>query len=137
MSYPVDYVYLDNLNNVAVPNLTVENFVRFTAGEVTQSTSPVSSVTCNSVIGVIDTVLLVNEPWESVTFHLLNTFIEPGSVVILNELFYAGIIGTDGCPHIKIQVVDEGSADVVVTNIHPTNALNGSVAIGFLVINSL
>jgi hypothetical protein len=96
---------------------------------VTQTGSGVTAVTANGQTGLITTVSLVLAAANAGTFTVNNTGTDADSVVIVNITNYSG---TTGIPVVRVNNCVAGTSfDIVVWNLHATNALNGILKIAF------
>lgn len=100
---------------------------------VTQATSITTGVTANACAGVITTVSSTLAAAASTAFTLTNSYITASSVVIAVIQGYSGTWATNGAPQVAVGSVTDGSCSVVLTNNAPSNALSGTLKIGFLV----
>ena len=96
---------------------------------VTQITSGVTAVTANGESGLITTVSLVLAAANAGTFTVNNTGTDADSFVKVGIVNYSG---TQGIPAVRVNnCVASTSFDIVVWNLHASNALNGILKIGF------
>lgn len=101
-------------------------------GAVTQITSAGTGVTLNRPTGQITTVSLSTAPGAEEEFTLTNSTITINDVVACSTT-YAGA----GTPSITAKGLANGSCRIVITNLHPSNALNAVVVINFAVIRGI
>lgn len=101
-------------------------------GFVTQTGSSGNQVTLNTLSGIITTVPLTNAANTSITFQLFN------SNITTNSVFLASINYTDaglsGTPVVRTET-GNGVTKIIITNVHPTQALNAVAKIHFTIIN--
>lgn len=126
--------------NVAMAGaLTVSESVgarSFTAnkGYVTQITSITTAVTLNAACGVITTFAASAAANATQAFTVNNSYVTTGSTVLVSVLSYAGTFSTNGIPVVNVDTVAAGSFQINISNAHGTNALNGALGIGFIVL---
>lgn len=101
---------------------------------ITQATDITTGVTINSSAGTITTVTATVAALTSATFTVTNSDVTATSVVVANTTSYSGTIITNGTPTVSVANIGAGSFDINVVNIHPTNALNGTIDIQFIVV---
>jgi hypothetical protein len=119
------------LGNAATDTITT------TKGTVTQATNITTGVTLNATNGRITTQAATAAAGASQTFTVSNNLVSAGSVILLTIQDYAGTFTTNGIPIVNVDnVVADTSFDIVVSNGHSANALNGALIIGFLVLKS-
>lgn len=103
-----------------------------TKGTVTQATNPTTGVTVNTNAGVINTFTSTLAAGGTQVFSVTNSKVNTESVLIVNIVDYTG---TAGVPVVEIDGgAGAGTFNIVVRNIHATLALDGSLAISFLVV---
>ena len=107
------------------------NKPKVTKSTATQATSVTTAVVLNAAAGVVTMVASTLAAEGSEEFTLTNSYIAADSVVLANLTNYAG---TQGLPTVHVETVDEGSCVVVVQNCDSSNALDGIVTVGFLVV---
>jgi FMN-dependent NADH-azoreductase len=96
---------------------------------VTQITSGVTAVTANGEVGLITTVSLTLAAANAGTFTVNNTGTDADSCVLVGIVNYSG---TTGIPVVRANNCVAGTSfDIVVWNLHASNALNGILKIGF------
>ena len=97
---------------------------------VTQITSGVTAVTANGEVGLITTVSLSLAASNAGTFTVNNTATDADSAVFVCICNYSG---TTGIPAVRVNNCVAGTSfDIVVWNLHASNALNGILKIGFI-----
>lgn len=107
---------------------------KFTSLDVTTSTatSTANAATINAQTGVITTEALTTAAGATYTMTLTNSYIQAGSIVLVT-------VGkgtcTAGMPTVAFVTSATGSTVIILQNIHATNALNGTIKIGFTVMN--
>lgn len=102
-------------------------------GIVTQLTSITTGVTLSKPAGVITTVAATTTAAGSSTFTVTNTAVTATSIVSAFIQNYAGTYATNGFPVVSVNNVTSGAFNIVISNVHATNALNGILKIGFVV----
>lgn len=107
------------------------------AAQVTQGTSITTGVTINAVKGIITTLAATAGAAGATpnTFTVSNTSVAAGSFVTASIQDYAGTIATNGNPFVIVDNVLAGSFDIIISNAHGANALNGVLKINFEVKN--
>jgi len=100
-------------------------------GSVTQITNLGTAVTLNKPIGSIVTVSTTLAAAGSTSFTCNNTSVDDDSIVFCTLQKYTG---SNGAPKVNITNVAPGSFTVNIQNVHDTNALNGILTIGFMVV---
>lgn len=122
---------IQEFGTVNIDTLTTST-VAVGKANVTQLTSVTTGVTANAVSGIITTFTQTAGPGVSVTFAVTNNKVSSTSVILTSVSNYTGTTGT------PIVQVDGGSGsgtfNVVVTNVHAADNLDGVVAISFLVV---
>lgn len=104
-------------------------------GFVTQATNITTSVTLNALKGQITTQAASAAAGASHSFTLNNSFIQADTPIFPWIMDYSGTTATNGLPFVTIDTRADGSCVFVVSNAHPTNALNGTLVIGFRIDN--
>lgn len=99
-------------------------------GTVTQTGFLTTAVTLDKPAGVITTVSASTVAGSNEAFTVNNSYVTANSVIQLSVDDSA----TAGLAKLNIQNLTNGSFEVNVTNIHPTNAFNNIIKIYFLVI---
>lgn len=107
-------------------------------GAVTQATSITTGVTKDTqkvVITTVNTNLAAN---ASAVFTLSNKFITATSQLLVSVIGYAGTPSTNGLPYVYAKNRTTGAVDIVLANVHGTNALNNTpVTIQVEILNPL
>lgn len=103
-------------------------------GTITQATSITTGVTLNKPAGVITTVSAATAAGGSDTFTLTNSFVAATSVIHAWIIDYAGTFTTNGLPIVSVDNRGAGTVNIVLSNAHSANALNGVVKIGFAIL---
>ena len=67
-------------------------------------------------------------------FLVYNSFVSSSSKVFVNLRRYNGAYNTNGHPIVSLEATVDGNFIVGITNIHASNALNGTLEISFLVL---
>lgn len=91
--------------------------------------------TCNGKSGVVTTASLSTAAATNAAYVINNTSVVATSRVNCQVMAYSGTIVTNGYPQIVSCVAGAGTITVNLTNTHAANALSGTVAIGFNVVN--
>ena len=110
-----------------------ENY--FGRSAATQATSATTAVTLNAPSAVVTTVSLTNAANATTSFTYTNSAIAAGSAVQVSINGYSGTLGTNGIPYATATAVAAGSCTLNITNVHPSNALSGTVSLGVTVVN--
>lgn len=92
-------------------------------------------VTCNATSGAATTGTLTTAAATNAAYVINNSAVVAASRVNCQVLAYSGTIVTNGYPQIISCVPAAGTITVNLTNTHAANALNGTVVIGFWVVN--
>lgn len=107
------------------------------SGTVSQITSITTGVTLNSAKGLITTVAATAGAGGATpnTFTVTNSLVGATSNVKAYIVDYAGTIATNGTPLVQVDNRGSGTFDIIISNAHASNALNGVLVIGFEVTN--
>lgn len=109
--------------------------IDYYSGAVNQDTSLATDVTLDVVAGRITTVVATLAPGASQTFKVNNSLVTGAHHVFLNSQYYiSGNWGVEGWPIVTVDSVSTGFFRVRITNMHPTNALDGQIRFAFLVV---
>ena len=105
-------------------------------GTVSQLTSITTGVTLDNLIGVVTTQAATAGAAGATpnTFTVSNSLVKASSVVVADIVDYGGVIATNGNPFVIVDAVTNGSFNIIVSNAHGTNALNGTLKIAFQVL---
>jgi len=94
------------------------------------ATSTAGAATINAQTGFITTEALTTAAGATYTMTVTNKYIKAGSIVLAT-------VGkgtcTAGMPTVCFITSTAGSAVIIIQNIHASNALNGTITIGFKV----
>ena len=101
-------------------------------GAVTQITSASTGVTLNKICGQITTVALTTAAAAEERFTVTNSAVAATDVVVLGTTYDGA-----GTPMLSVQKIAAGAFDVVITNVHATNALNALMVINFAVVKAV
>lgn len=101
-------------------------------GAVTQITSAATGVTLSRVTGQITTVALTTAAAVEERFTVTNTAVAATDVIVLGTTYNGA-----GLPMLSVVNVTAGSFDVVISNVHATNALNALMVINFAVVKAV
>lgn len=91
--------------------------------------------TCNAISGAVTTGTLTTAAATNAAYTINNSAVVASSRVNCSIMGYSGTIVTNGYPIIISCVPGTGTIVVNLTNTHAANALNGTVVIGFWVVN--
>lgn len=94
-----------------------------------------SAQTCNGMRGVVTTGTLTTAAVTAAAYTINNNKATAASVVLCTLEGYSGTLVTNGIPAIVTCVPGAGTITVNFINVHGTNALNGTLAIGFNVVD--
>ena len=100
---------------------------------VTQLTSITTGVTLSNTSGIITTVSATTAAASASIFTVTNTLVTSASRITVNINDYAGTFATNGLPVVCVDNITSGSFDIVITNMHASNALSGILKIAFVV----
>lgn len=117
-----------DINNV---DTILANSVLINKGNVTQLTSATTPVTVNAGSGIITTVSQTLAASATARFQVNNTVCAADSNVIVSVNGYAS--GSNGIPHVYVDDILNNQFDIVVANVHGSDALNAAVEIGFVI----
>jgi len=131
-------VDVDFFNNNVESQLRIRDF-DVVKQQVTQATNITTSVTFEDVVsGIIETQGATTAAGATDTFTVECNKFTPNQAdsvhVCINE--YSGTLGTNGIPYLTVSGIAPGSNsfDINITNVHPANALNGTLKISFLIV---
>jgi hypothetical protein len=91
--------------------------------------------TCNGMRGVVTTGTLTTAAATAASYVINNNKALASSVVLCTEQGYSGTLVTNGYPVIMSCVPGAGTITVNLVNTHAANALNGTIAIGFQIVD--
>jgi hypothetical protein len=91
------------------------------------------NVTADGLRGVL-TFTTTLAAGSSATATVFNIYVFSSSTVLVNLVEYTGTPFTNGLPRIWVSNVSNGQFTLVLINEHSTNALNGTIKVGFLVV---
>lgn len=104
------------------------------AGDVGTGTCSSNAVTINDLMGLITTESLSTSAAGEQAIALTNSKIAAGDLVFAT----VGLgTATEGTPGIASVTTAAGSATITVTNFHATQAFNGTLKVGFMVVKAL
>ena len=142
---PWSSIRVDNVDvDVDLTNSNVDSQLRIrefnvVKVQVTQATSITTSVNCDDVFSaVITTQSATTAAGATDTFTVECNKFSPNQAdsvhVCIND--YSGTLGTNGIPYLTVGGIAPGSNsfDINITNVHPTNALSGTLKISFLIV---
>lgn len=98
-------------------------------GKVTQATSASTGVTLSKRAGQITTVALTTAAGAEERFTVTNTNVEAQDVIGLSTTYNGA-----GTPALAVANVTNGAFDIIITNLHASNALNAAMTINFRVL---
>lgn len=90
---------------------------------------------CNGQRGIVTTGTLTTAAVTATTFQITNSSVTTSSLVMCTNQAYSGTYVTNGEPVIMECKPGSGTITVGITNVHATNALNGTLQLGFTVLN--
>lgn len=131
-------VVVDSNKDIAtLRNVTMNGTLTFSAGgsintDSGTGTCSSNAVTISKMAGVITTESLSTAAAGSQAITLTNTLIAAGDLVILTK---AGGTNTRRNFHVEA-VAGSGSATITIYNTEPTNALDGTIILNFLVLKA-
>lgn len=137
----LDFSHANSSNNIRVNDLIIdgdlslENPVKYNFSSVTQLTSISTAVTCDAVLGRVETVNTTLAANSTVAFTVNCDKIVSSQNIIMSLENYSGTYITNGMPIIEVGNVALGSFTVHLTNIHPSNALSGVITLIFNVVS--
>lgn len=104
-------------------------------GQALCSASGATPQTCNGQRGIVTTNSLSTAAATDASFVVNDSSVTASSLVQCTAQAYSGTLVTNGYPVIMTCVPGSGTITVHITNTHPSNALAGTVKIGFTVLN--
>jgi len=118
---------------------TTKNTKNFNADNtVTQITSQTTSVTINDYSGSVTTFELNIPAGVTITFNISNDKVRSPDRIIYSIQQFSDIIVTNGIPFLLLTSVGTSNQiRVDITNIHPTNALTGTIEFYFQLISNI
>lgn len=93
--------------------------------------SGASPQTCNGTRGSVVTGTLTTAAATNATYVINNSTVNAASIVMCDLMAYSGTLVTNGYPMVMVCTPGAGTITVNITNVHPSNALNGTLTIGF------
>lgn len=103
-------------------------------GQTICTASGATPQTCNGQRGIVTTGTLATATLTDASFVINNSSVTASSLVAVTDEGYSGTLVTNGLPVLTTAVPGSGTITVHITNFG-ANALNGTVAIGFVVLN--
>jgi len=101
--------------------------------DVGTATSTANAATINKQCGLITTEALTTAAGATYTMTVTNAAVNASSIVLCT-------VGkgtcTAGMPAVAFVTAAAGSVVIILQNIHSANALNGTIKIGFMVMNA-
>ena len=113
-------------------NQRIDN-IYLTPKAASQATSITTAVTLNGTSGVITTQTATTASGGNTTFTVNNSEVTANSAVLAEIIHYSGTYTTNGLPGINVESVAAGSFQLIITNPHGANALNGTLQIAFFI----
>lgn len=104
-------------------------------GQTICTSSGATPQTCNGQRGIATTNSLTTAAATNAAYVINNSSVTASSLVQCTNQGYSGTLVTNGYPIIMSCVPGSGTITVNITNTHAANALSGTVAIGFTVLN--
>ena len=107
---------------------------KYTSVDVTTgtATSTAGAGTINAQTGVITTEALTTAAGSTYTMTLTNSYISANSIVMVTV---GKGTATAGEPVVQFVTPAAGSAVILIRNVSAATALNGTIKIGFMVVN--
>lgn len=106
------------------------------AGQTMCTGSGATPQTCNGAAGVVTTASMTTAASTAAAAYVIdNAAVSATSEVACTVNAYSGTIHTNGVPVISQCVPGSGTITVTIQNVDTTNALSGTVGIGFRVAN--
>lgn len=119
--------------NALIQTLNTQGAQNLGTGPCTATgTSP---QTCNGQRGLVTTGTLTTAAAAAASFTINDSSVASTSVVLCMNDGYSGTVTTNGNPVIAQCVPGAGTITVSIYNAAAANALNGTVTIGFMVLN--
>lgn len=122
-----------NADNVKITGGSVTGLG--TLGAAACTITGASPQTCNGSEGVVTTGTLTTAAATDASYTINNSSVSATSVVQCTDEGYSGTLVTNGYPVLMVCIPGSGTITVHITNLHATNALSGTVQIGFNVFN--
>lgn len=104
-------------------------------GQTMCTVTGASPQTCNGQRGIVTSGTLTTAAATNAAYTVNNSSVTASSLVMCTDQGYSGTLVTNGYPIIMTCVPGSGTITVNITNTHAANALNGTVKIGFVVLN--
>lgn len=104
-------------------------------GQTICTVTGASPQTCNGQRGIVTSGTLTTAAATNAAYTINNSSVTASSLVQCTVQGYSGTLVTNGYPTIMSCVPGSGAITVNITNTHAANALSGTVAIGFAVLN--
>ncbi len=131
------FSFVDNVasKQVLIPaNLPVNSNAVVSSGtQFSQLTNINTSVTADAGGFSITTQAASTAGLAVDSFTVNNSYVTANSSVLCTVGAYSGVLATNGTPYITISSIGVGSFVVNISNVHPTNALAGTLKLGFLI----
>ena len=112
-------------------NIACNQLTQSTKTSVTQTSTINTSVTSDTRIGVITTVNASITASSNETFTVNCSSCVTGDIVMLTIQDFSGSLGTDGLGSLAASNITNGSFDISVISMHPTNTLSGTITIAY------
>lgn len=104
-------------------------------GQTICTISGATPQTCNGQRGIATTGTLSTAGATDASYVINNSSVTTSSLIACTDQGYSGTLVTNGYPVIMSCVPGSSTITVHITNTHATNALSGTVKIGFAVLN--
>jgi hypothetical protein len=123
--------------NATLGNAATDTIIT-TSASVTQASSITTGVIANGSSGIITTVAATAGAAGATpnTFTVTNSVVTATSKVFVSIIDYAGTIATNGNPFVIVDAIGAGSFNIIISNAHGANALNGALQIAYLVLSN-
>lgn len=102
---------------------------------VTNSVAGVSAITANGGCGLLTFTGVTTAAVTSATATVTNSAATTSSLINVDVNGYSGTWVTNGIPIVSVDSSANGSFVLRVTNVHATNALNGTLKVYFSIVN--
>lgn len=123
-------------SNVVSGDYVTFNNTAESVGAVSQATNITTGVTLARRKGVITTQTATAAADASQTFTVTNTTGDANAFLVASIINYSGTFSTNGIPVLNIDNRGSGVFDIVISNAHAANALNGTLVIAYELINT-
>jgi hypothetical protein len=125
-----------NANGISIDGVSLKDGqVKPRHSAYSQGTNITTAVATTTPAGVITTQSATAAAGAAHTFNVTNSLVVATSNVRAYVVNYSGTITTNGLPNVIVDNRGTGSFDIIVFNGHGSNALSGTLAIGYEIIN--